>query len=55
MMNPTQYTMQYFSIVAIVLAAISVLGAMVIPYGDPKFIDRAIILTIIYYTYHSSV
>jgi hypothetical protein len=43
-MNPTQYPMQYVSVTAIVLAAISVVGAMAIPYGDPKFIDRAIIL-----------
>lgn len=33
-----------FSSVAAVLAAISVVGAMAIPFGDPQFIDRAIAL-----------
>jgi hypothetical protein len=33
-----------FSPVAIVLAAISVVGAIAIPYGDPQFLDRAIAL-----------
>jgi hypothetical protein len=30
--------------VAIVLAAISVVGAIAIPFGDPQFLDRAIAL-----------
>lgn len=33
-----------FSPVAIVLAAISVVGAIAIPFGDPQFLDRAIAL-----------
>jgi asparagine N-glycosylation enzyme membrane subunit Stt3 len=33
-----------FSPVVVVLAAISVVGAIAIPFGDPQFIDRAIAL-----------
>lgn len=33
-----------FTAVMAVLAAISVVGAMAIPFGDPQFIDRAIAL-----------
>jgi hypothetical protein len=33
-----------FSPAAIVLAAISVVGAIAIPFGDPQFLDRAIAL-----------
>jgi hypothetical protein len=33
-----------FTAVTAVLAAISVVGAMAIPFGDPQFIDRAIAL-----------
>jgi hypothetical protein len=33
-----------FSPVVIVLAAISVVGAIAIPFGDPQFLDRAIAL-----------
>jgi hypothetical protein len=33
-----------FGPVAIVLAAISVVGAIAIPFGDPQFLDRAIAL-----------
>jgi hypothetical protein len=33
-----------FTAVTAVLAAISVVGAIAIPFGDPKFIDRAIAL-----------
>jgi hypothetical protein len=33
-----------FSPVAIVLAMISVVGAIAIPFGDPQFLDRAIAL-----------
>jgi hypothetical protein len=33
-----------FSPVAIVLAAISVVGAIAIPFGDPQLLDRAIAL-----------
>ena len=33
-----------FSPVAAVLAAISVVGAIAIPFGDPQFLDRAIAL-----------
>jgi len=29
-----------------ILAAISIIGAMAIPFGDPKFVDRAIALEI---------
>ncbi|MEW6603302.1 MAG: hypothetical protein AB1351_01270 [Thermoproteota archaeon] len=36
--------MMPFSPVAAVLAAISVVGAIAIPFGDPQFIDRAIAL-----------
>ncbi len=31
-------------LVSYILGAISVVGAMAIPFGDPKFVDRAIIL-----------
>jgi hypothetical protein len=31
-------------LVSYILVAISVVGAMAIPFGDPKFVDRAIIL-----------
>ena len=34
----------HFSPVVAVLAAISVVGAIAIPFGDPQFIDRAIAL-----------
>lgn len=33
-------------LVPYILAAISVVGVLAIPFGDPKFIDRAIILEI---------
>lgn len=33
-----------FSPVAVVLATISVVGAIAIPFGDPQFLDRAIAL-----------
>ena len=33
-------------LVSYVLAAISVVGALAIPFGDPQFLDRAIILEI---------
>ncbi len=33
-----------FNIVFAVLAAISVVGVVAIPFGDPQFVDRAIVL-----------
>jgi prolipoprotein diacylglyceryltransferase len=36
--------------VVIVLAAISVVGAIAIPFGDPQFLDRAIILELSFIT-----
>ena len=36
-----------FSPVTAVLAAISVTGAIAIPFGDPQFLDRAIALAFI--------
>lgn len=33
-----------FTAVTVVLAAISVVGVIAIPFGDPKFVDRAIAL-----------
>lgn len=37
-----------FSPVVPVLAAISVVGAIAIPFGDPQFIDRAIALELVF-------
>ncbi len=39
-----------FSAVAAVLAAISVAGAIAIPFGNPMFLDRAIILELSFIT-----
>ena len=33
-------------LVACILTAISVVGAMAIPFGDPQFLDRAVALEI---------
>ena len=33
-----------FTPVVIILAAISIVGAIAIPFGDPQFLDRAIAL-----------
>ena len=49
-MKPIQHAMQFVSVTAVVLAAISVVGAIAIPFGDPKFIDRAIILELSFIT-----
>jgi hypothetical protein len=43
-------TMQFIPPVVIVLVAISVLGAMAIPFGDPQFLDRAIALELSFIT-----
>lgn len=39
-----------FSPVVTVLALISVVGAIAIPFGDPQFVDRAIALELAYIT-----
>jgi len=39
-----------FSPVVIVLVAISIVGALAIPYGDPQFLDRAIALELSFIT-----
>jgi hypothetical protein len=39
-----------FGPVATVLAAISVVGAIAIPFGDPQFLDRAIALELAFIT-----
>lgn len=37
-----------FSPVVAILAAISVVGAVAIPFGDPQFLDRAIALELVF-------
>jgi hypothetical protein len=39
-----------FTPIVIVLVAISVVGAMAIPFGDPQFLDRAIALELSFIT-----
>jgi hypothetical protein len=39
-----------FTPVVIVLVAISIVGALAIPYGDPQFLDRAIALELSFIT-----
>ncbi len=39
-----------FTPVVIVLAAISIVGAIAIPFGDPQFLDRAIALELSFIT-----
>jgi hypothetical protein len=43
-------TMPFIPPVVIVLVAISVLGAIAIPFGDPQFLDRAIALELSFIT-----
>jgi hypothetical protein len=40
----------HFTSVVIVLVAISIVGAIAIPFGDPQFFDRAIILELSFIT-----
>jgi hypothetical protein len=40
----------HFASVVIVLVAISIVGAIAIPFGDPQFLDRAIILELSFIT-----
>jgi hypothetical protein len=40
----------HFASVVIVLVAISIVGAIAIPFGDPQFFDRAIILELSFIT-----
>ncbi len=40
----------FFTSVVIVLVAISVVGAIAIPFGDPQFLDRAIALDLSFIT-----
>ena len=42
--------MVVFTPVVIVLLAISIVGALAIPFGDPKFLDRAIALELSFIT-----
>jgi purine-cytosine permease-like protein len=39
-----------FTLVVIVLVAISIVGAVAIPFGDPQFVDRAIALELSFIT-----
>ncbi len=39
-----------FTPVAIVLVAISIVGALAIPFGDPQFLDRAVALELSFIT-----
>jgi nitrate reductase gamma subunit len=39
-----------FTPVVIILAAISITGAIAIPFGDPQFLDRAIALELLFIT-----
>jgi hypothetical protein len=39
-----------FTPVVIILAAISIVGAIAIPFGDPQFLDRAIALELLFIT-----
>ena len=39
-----------FTRVVIILVAISIVGAIAIPFGDPQFIDRAIALELSFTT-----
>ncbi|MDQ5863308.1 MAG: hypothetical protein M3263_00340 [Thermoproteota archaeon] len=39
-----------FTPVVIVLVAISIVGALAIPFGDPQFLDRAIALELLFIT-----
>jgi nitrate reductase gamma subunit len=38
-----------FAPVVIILAAISITGAIAIPFGDPQFLDRAIALELLFF------
>ena len=42
--------MAVFTPVVIVLLAISIVGALAIPFGDPQFLDRAIALELSFIT-----
>jgi hypothetical protein len=42
--------MVVFTSVVMVLLAISIVGALAIPFGDPQFLDRAIVLELSFLT-----
>ena len=37
-----------FSAIVTILTAISVVGAIAIPFGDPQLLDRAIVLELVF-------